>query len=247
MYFTQNLSSGYLIPLFFILTAGIFIILYIMRIIIPMIFPWKINTDSFRKYFAALEGIVWGVFLISSALFFIKHNFIFSLFLFLIILILCYWYFRFALRDYIAGLIFKFENRFSLNEVIEVAEMKGEIKNFYNRSIEIETESGNRIYLPYSMLLDVISSPQKVSETVLNFSFEISIPTAHQYEKVVDQLKKYIYSLPWSVLKNEPKINLIDETEDRYILRITLFSFDESYFQSMRKQIELFVSQNFKG
>jgi hypothetical protein len=148
-------------------------------------------------------------------------------------------------KNAIAGLIFKYENRISLNEIIEVAEIKGEIKNFHNRSIEIETENGNRIFLPYSMLLNVISSPQKVSETVLNFSFEIRIPTVHHWDKVVDQLRKYIYSLPWSVLKNEPKIHLIEETENKYIIRITLFSFDESYFQLMRKQVELYVSQNF--
>ena len=78
------------------------------------------------------------------------------------------------------------------------------------------------MYLPYSMLLGIVSSPRKVSETVLNFSFEISIPTVQTYDKVVDQLKKYIYSLPWTVLKNEP------------------------YFQLMRKRVEIFISQNLK-
>jgi len=211
-----------------------------------MIFPEKISAEQFRKYFAAFEEISWGLFLLTAALFFLKYNIIFSALLFLIILLLFYWYSRFALRDFIAGLVFKSENRFSVNEIIEVSEQKGEIKKFHNRNIEIETENGERVFLPYSMLLGVISSPQKVSETVLNFSFEISISTVQPYEKIVDQLKRYIYSLPWTVLKNEPKIQLIDETDNCYIMKITLFSFDESYFQSMRKQVELFVAQNFK-
>lgn len=142
--------------------------------------------------------------------------------------------------------MFKSENRFSVNEIIEVSEQKGEIKKFHNRNIEIETETGKRIYLPYSMLLGIVSSPRKVSETVLNFSFEISIPTVQTYDKVVDQLKKYIYSLPWTVIKNEPEILLIEEKDNCFIVRITLFSFDESYFQLMRKRVEIFVSQNFK-
>lgn len=244
MEITKNLSSGYIILLFFLSTAGIFIIFYLLRISIPMIYPGKINVRRYRKYFTIIEGLSWGLFLLSSALFFLKNNIIFSALLFLFILLMFYWYTRFALRDCVAGIIFKSDNRFSVGDNIEVDELKGEIMRFNYRNIDIENESGRRILIPYSMLLGIVSSPQKISETVLSFSFEISIPAELPFDKVVELLKKYIYSLPWTVLKNEPKIQLIKAIDKQFIVKITLFSFDEVYFQSMRQRIESFVLHN---
>ncbi len=238
-------SSPFII-LFLISLAGIFLVLYLMRIYIPLIFSGKINTNRFRKYFAIFQGVVWSLFLLTTALFFLKHNIIFAALLFLVLLLFIYWYSRYSLRDYIAGLVFKSENRFSLNEIVEVEGQKGEIKKFHYRNIEIENESGKRILIPYSMLLGLISSPQKISETVLHSSFETEIPSIQPFVKVVEQLKIFIYSLPWTALKNEPKIQLINEIENKYLVRITLFSFDDTYFPSMHKRVEEFIKHNFQ-
>ena len=242
---TKYFSSGYFILLFILSTAGIYIVLSLLKSYIPLILSGKINSDRFRKYFALFQGLTWSLFILTSAFFSLKHNIIFSIFLFLVLLLILYWYSRYALRDYIAGLVFKSENRFSLNEIIEVEGQKGEIKKFYYRNIEIENENGKRILLPYSMLLGVISSPQKIRETVLNFSFEINIPAKQPFEKVADLLKIYIFSLPWAVLKNEPKIQLLNEIDNYFVVKITIFSFDETYFQPMLKRVEDYVKQNF--
>jgi hypothetical protein len=50
--------------------------------------------------------------------------------------------------------------------------------------------------------------------------------------------------MPWSVLKNEPKIQLIEHDDKFFKLKITLYSFDETYFQPMVKRVELFAEQN---
>ncbi|MCJ7714346.1 mechanosensitive ion channel family protein [Candidatus Bathyarchaeota archaeon] len=176
-----------------------------------------------------------------------KYNIIFSAVLFLFFLLLLYWYSKFVIRDYIAGLIFKAENRFSLDEIIEVEGQIGRIKKFHYRNIEIENDNGKMILLPNSMLLGMISSPQNISETVLNFSFEINISSEQPFDKLAGQLKGFILLLPWAVLKNEPKIQLIKEIENFYIVKITLFSFDENYFQPMRKRVETFVKENFQS
>jgi len=101
------------------------------------------------------------------------------------------------------------------------------------------------ILLPYTMLLGIISSPKKINESVLNFSFEITISGEHPFDKAADLIKKQILSLPWAVIKNEPKIQLIKEIETGYIVKITIFSFDETYFQPMRKRVEDYIKENF--
>ena len=245
MEFAENTSYGYFIILFFIITTGVFILLYLLRIAVPVIYPGKINSGRFRKYFTIIEALIWFLFLLFSALFFLKYNIVFSAILFLLILLLFYWYSRFALRDYIGGIIFKSENRFSVGDSIVINDISGEIKRFNYRNLEIENENGLRIFIPYTMLLGIVSSPQKISETVLSFSFEINIPSGQPFEKVVELLKKQIFSLPWTVLKNEPKIHLVRENENSMTVKITLFSFDETYFQPMRQRIETFVANNF--
>lgn len=244
MEISNYFSSGYLILLFLLFMAGMFIVIYILRIFIPLVSPGKINANKFRKYFTLAEGIIWGLFLLGSSIFFLENYIIFSAILFLLFILLFYWYSRFALRDYIAGLVFKTESRFAPDDIIEVEGQKGKIIKFHYRNLEIENENGKMILLPYSMLMGVISSPQNISETILNFSFELNIKSDHPYDKIRDMLKKYILSLPWSVLKHEPKIQLLEQNDNIYKVKITLFSFDESYFQSMRKRVEFFVMEN---
>lgn len=246
MELANYISSGYLILLFFLAAAGIYLFLYIIRMYIPVMFSGRIDNKLFRKYFTIAEGLSWSLFLLTSAFFFLKSNIFFSVLLFLSLLILLYWFSQFALRDCIAGLVFKADNRFSVGDILVVGEVKGEIKQFHYRNIEIENENGNLILLPYTMLLGMISSPQKISETVLSYSFEISVTRDYPYNKAADLLKKHILSLPWAIIKNEPKIQLLKESENTLLLKITIFSFDDVYFQPMRKRIEEYISDNLK-
>lgn len=245
MELTKFLSSGYLIFLFLLLSAGVFVVLYLLRFFVPLIFVSRINVDRFRKYFTVIEMAVWVLLLLTAAIFFLKHHIIFAAVLFLFLLLLLYWWSRFALRDYLAGLVFKIENRFSLGEVIEVDGYKGKIIQFYARNLALENENGKMILLPYSTLMGVISSPQNISETILNDSFELTIPTEQSFGKVSELLKVYILSLPWTVVKYEPRIKLLQEIDNHFIVKITLFSFDESYFQVIQKKVKEFVRNDF--
>ncbi len=245
MELTKFFSSGYLIFLFLLLSAGVFVVLYLFRFFIPLIFAGKIHVDRFRKYFTVVEMAVWVLLLLTAAIFFLKHHIIFAAVLFLFLLLLLYWWARFALRDYLAGLVFKIENRFTLGEVIEVDGYKGKIKQFYARNLTLENENGKMILLPYSTLMGIVSSPQNISETVLNDSFELTIPADKQFEEMQDLLKNYILSLPWTVVKYEPRIKLVQEIDNHYVIKITLFSFDESYFQIMRKKVTAFAENDF--
>jgi len=238
-------SSGYLIFLFLLLVAGVFVGLYLVRYFIPLIFADKINKDRFRKYFTIIEMATWLLSLLVGVLFFLKHHIVFAAVLLILLLLLLYWWSRFALRDYLAGMIFKIENRFALNEIIEVDGYKGKIRQFYLRNLALENENGKMILIPYAKLMDVVSSPQNITETVLNDSFEMTIPAERSVDQVQNLLKGYIMSLPWSITKYNPNIKLIDEIDKHYIFKITLFSLDESYFQLMRKKIKTFVDNEF--
>jgi len=242
---SEYISETYTIFLFLLLTAGIFLVIYLFRIIIPLIAHGIFNINRLRKYFTIVEGVIWLVYLLTSAIFFLKHNIVFSVLLFLFLSLLFYWYSRFALRDFIAGLVFKSENQFSISDIIEVGDFTGEIKKFHYRNIEIETEKGKMILIPYSVLLGITGSPRNISDTVLTYSFEITIPAKLPFDKITEQLRKYIYSLPWATLKNESKIQLIEEIDNSYVVKITLFSFEEIYFQHMRKRVENYIQQNF--
>ena len=244
MEISEYLSSGYFIILFFPLTGAVFILLYLIRYFIPIVFPGRVKINIFRKYFTVFEGLTWVFYLLASAVFFLKHNIVFSAVLFILILLLFFWYARFALRDYVAGIVFKSENRFLLHDIIEADGIKGEIRKFHYRNIELETDNGKLVLVPYSLLLGIVGSPQSVGDSVLNYSFEISISGKKSFDIVAENLKKFILTLPWATIKNEPRIQLIIENNDYITLKITLYSFDEKYFQPMRKKIETYLKQN---
>jgi len=242
---TKIFSSEYLIFLFLLFVAVVFVVLYLIRTFIPLLLQGTINPNKYRKYFTIIELTVWSILLLSGIIFFLKRHLVFAIILIFFLFLLIYWWSRFVLRDYLAGLVFKIENRFTIGEIIEVNGFKGKIKHFYERNLILENEDGKKMLLPYSDLMGNIVSPKNVNETVLNNIFKIKIPSNRSFEEIRNLLKEYILLLPWFVIKYYPDIKLIGEIDNYFVVEITLYSFDESYFQIMQNKITDFVKNNF--
>jgi len=190
------------------------------------------------KYLPVFELFVWLLFSIWAVKFFLQTHYLYSLGLLVIILIIILWISWFALKDIIAGIVFKTSEKFSVNESIKIKNYEGKIAKLKSRSLEIETETGETINIPYSIVISEIITKSNPAETILNYSFSLNISKKLPLYNTIENLKAEVLNLPWSSIKKEPVIKLTGENDSHFFLEITAYSLEKEYFSKIENYLK---------
>ncbi len=216
------------------------IILFVLFTIIRFGFPYlmrnKKKASQLLKYFRLVELFIW-LFFFSWFLFrFAEVKSLFAFVIFGIQLGILYLIFRFWLTDLIAGIIFKNSNQIDVGDSIQYEKHLGKIIKIGGRSIEIENEDGNSVFIPYRKLTSAIFSRTESSEQTSGYSFELETSFEEDIDKTIEQIKSSIIALPWSSIRKSPQISLKGQTDKSLIFNVTIFAIDRSYFGKIENQ-----------
>jgi len=215
----------------FILTGIlIFFIFRFLKFLIPIFFKKKHRRKTVEKFFPIAELTFWLAFFGWAIEYFLAHNQLFALGVFVILIFISFWISMYVLKDIIAGVVFKAGGMFSLHEMVAIGDYKGKICNFGQQSLELETEAGQTIFIPYSVAMKAVKLKVGQSESLAGHSFELKIPKKKELEKLTTDLKTSILNLPWSSLNKMPVIKLSDNSAQQYTLKLTVYALDEKYF-----------------
>lgn len=144
----------------------------------------------------------------------------------------------FVVRDIAAGIILNSEGFYHPNDIIKFKDTQGRIKHLGYRSLEIETEGGERIKYPYSLVLKEAITKPNPTKTQKTHTFQLNIPKKYNLVDTIQKLRTIILNLPWSSLKRDPRIKSIGENEDHYQFEITVYTFSSHYFQQIEQSIK---------
>jgi small-conductance mechanosensitive channel len=147
------------------------------------------------------------------------------------------------IRDFIYGVIIKLENAYPLNGNIKLESIEGKVKKLGARSIEIETEKGESISIPYGLMNQKISVQSNVSDSTKSSSFVITLPKTKTYKTYENQIITELINNHWSSLKKEPKVKLLKETDASYELQVTAYAMTEYYHSSIENHIKTILSE----
>ena len=142
------------------------------------------------------------------------------------------------LRDLVAGVIFKLSDHFSINDTLKVKKYSGKIVSFGRSSLELETENGKSIYIPYSKVLNAVNIKTDPAEKISRYNFKLETIKDCALKEKTEQIKQAIMVLPWSSIKKSPLIKPIDETENSFLFEITIFSLEKEYFHKIENNIK---------
>ena len=203
------------------------------------------KVEFLNKYLPVAELITWIIFLLWSIQYLSSRGQLISLLpllVFIIIILYLAWY---TLKDITAGVIFKTGKTHHVDDHISVAGITGKITAMGMRNLQIEDYSGQIVTIPYSKIVGNIMLKSYPSQSLLshNFRMKIAVDEENDIFKTIENMRTSILTLPWSSQKKEPKIIIETESEDFFMLSITIFSLDESYF----KKTEKFLKQQFNG
>ena len=203
------------------------------------------QAEFFNKYLPVAELSVWIIFLLWSIQYLGSRGQLITLVPFLVFIILILYLAWYSLKDITTGVIFKTGKTHHINDHISVAGITGKITAMGMRNIEIEDYSGQIVTIPYSKIVGNIMLKSYPSQSLLSHNFRMKIAANENKDifRTIENMHISILTLPWSSQKKEPKISIEMETDQYYILSITIFSLDESYF----KKTEKYLQQQYKG
>jgi len=226
--------------LFIFLATIIFGFFRLMKRIIPVI-PVKL---SYRKLMIRLMPLVeiffWLIFFIWSIQFFWNNNQLYAIELSIILSVFIVWISWFALRDFIAGAMFKANREFSENEHIVIDDNEGKIIEMKSRYLILETEEGENIYIPYSKIIGKKIVKSYPAESLMGHSFtiEIKMKGYTDEQEFKSSVKSFILSLPWASLTKDPQVSPSGNTDpENPVYHITVYTPVKEYFSKIENEV----------
>lgn len=215
-----------------ILGVVLFSIFFLLRkMVIPLIKRRSIK-DVFGQVLPVVEAVTAIIFSIVSIFYLVIPYPLLGL-IFLAIIIGGTWGF---LKDYFAGLLFRFANNFRPGHRIKIENQSGMIKKLGRLAIEIEVENGEVLIMPYSQMANASLIRESQSENIYSYAFELEVPKKLMHPEIKHHLRSKILSLPWSVGARDPFLEKIDSgTPGTY--RVVLYALSDKYFPLMEEKL----------
>lgn len=113
-----------------------------------------------------------------------------------------------AIKDVIAGLMISAERPFGVGDYVRVEDAAGQVKSFRTRVLELETDDGHVIRVPYRDVggaTDVRSGGRRTAHAV---SVRLELWDSLDANEALEIARELAASSPWSVLGATPKLRV---------------------------------------
>ncbi|MDA3844486.1 MAG: mechanosensitive ion channel [Candidatus Kapabacteria bacterium] len=192
-----------------------------------------------KRLVPIIEIVVWAVFFIwaSNALF--SANMVYTGLLLLVIVVFVLIFARVLATDLIAGIILKTEDSFKLGDLMQFGENKGKITRADYRFLEIETDTGAVVRIPYSKIADSsIVQLNSVEITKISHTMKVSTGKKHSLSVTANLLKTISLNSPYVSVTKKPNIQLVSETDNSFMFDISISTLDIKYIPIIQNYIE---------
>ena len=223
--------------------AAIFLLLRLLRFLLPLLLSRKKSGKILFRMFPVAELAVWLIFLSWFIFLFSEADEIYVYIVLAILLMMLFWISRYWVKDLIAGVIFRSSARLKPGDILHFEDLKGTIRKFGNYSVELETQDNQVIFIPYSKLIDAVNVKSEPTGQSQGYTFTLVCDHIEDQSELMQQIKAIILTSPWVSVNRMPVINLESQADDTYHFEITVFPIDKSF----AGKIEKLVKEKFAG
>ena len=224
---------------FVFLSIVLFLIILIFRYFLQILPIRRKIKVILKRFLPATEFVIWAIFFVWTASSLFKDNLIYSAILLLLIILSMIVISRTIAKDVIAGIVLKTENSFSIGDILQHQEFIGKITKSGYRYIEIETDKGVLIRIPFSTVSEnpiVKINPSEIIKK--NQTIKVTIPKYDSVSVVSDELKTLIMNYPLVSVTKVPTITVKSETENEFLFDITISTLDSKYLPVIKNYIK---------
>ena len=223
---------------FILLGVLLFAIFRALHYAIRHILSKNRHISTLKRVLPLSEGIIWFVFWTWALRSIFEEQLIYSLGVLVIVLVVLVWVSWFAIKDFIAGVILKFEAAFQEGEQIHIEDVEGIVKYLGYFSLEVQTEQGEKINIPYSTISGQIRRKVEDTELFKSYSFELDVAKNKSIPDVFEKLHLVSINAPWTSINKLSQFRLLKENDNFYSFKIVIYSLDSKYFQAIKNYIQ---------
>jgi small-conductance mechanosensitive channel len=220
-------NAGVNVIVLLILAALLFLLLRLIRRYLPILPKKEKNRALLRKQTQIIEIAVWVLFICFVIPELTQRNVVFLLLVIFLLIGFIVFYHAYYVKDYVAGVVFRMGHHIDIDDVVTFAGIIGRVKKFNNQNIEIETNSGEIYYIPYSQIKKGIISKLSNTEQSYMFTFTLRMNVADCDVNKVAEIKQYLLTFP-SVSTAKPPIVKYAKLEKGVVsLEVSFISLDD--------------------
>jgi small-conductance mechanosensitive channel len=130
-----------------------------------------------------------------------------------------------AIKDVIAGLMISAERPFTVGDHVSVGDAAGQVRNFRTRVLELETDDGHVVRVPYRHVSGATDVRRGGRRTAHAVALTLELPETLDAVEALDLARELASSSPWSVLGVAPKLRL-DEGHTTPKIVMEAYAFD---------------------
>ena len=134
-----------------------------------------------------------------------------------------------TIREFILGILIKLEGAYPVGRRVRIKKMEGKIKVLKGRYMVIETEKGESLHVPYSLIQKNLQFRSQLDSMFKSHTFELELPKSHSFEEYHKIISRELYNCHWVSLTKDPLINLTGEEEGKFKVQVTTYPVDEKH------------------
>lgn len=195
-------------------------------------------SSKYQQYYYLLEIIVWIMFIIWSLKTILEDSIYYTIIVVTIFLSIAVWVTWFIVRDFVAGLVFKFNDDYKKGQLLEVNNVKGFIGKINYLNIDLISNEGEVIKIPYSKIQANIHKKSVLDKNIIRHNFQFQFPLTVSFDKIKDEIIYEILLTPGIDLNKDPIIKLDGRKENYQIIGVTIFLLSESVIDLISQKIK---------
>ncbi|RLD61616.1 MAG: hypothetical protein DRJ05_02210 [Bacteroidetes bacterium] len=195
------------------------------------------RVKSFSHFLPIVEMFAWILFLIWAANFFIEENRILAIGVLTILVFVLFWISRYAIKNIIAGVLFRFQGNYSVGDFLRTKDYSGKIQQFTFFSLQITTKDGHSVFIPFSKLMDEVNVRYDMEVLKAGYNFKIMTPKDVGPDEMAEKIKLALLSMSWISVKQMPQIKQVYSDGPSYSFEIILFAVNNKYALKTENEI----------
>ncbi len=207
-----------------LLGVSLFIGFYILdELVIKLIRNRRIRATA-KRVFPIATSIIWACYALYIIFLIVVPYPIFGVSM-VVLLLLAFWWF---IKDFVGGLIIRIQNDYKAGQKISLDRVTGVITQLGTTKIEVESEDGESLLIPYSDFTNQLVTKPSVQEQLKQFTLKLPKDVAKSREELVQK----VWSCPWIVSDKDPRVQFLAEEEG---YRVTGYTLDLKYVDRIRR------------
>lgn len=144
----------------------------------------------------------------------------------------------FVFRDIVAGAIFRVQNDLNKGDYIKVGELSGQIKSISLTHLEMVSDKGQTVKIPFSRLNKELISGMTTPEGIEEYTIHLAVNKGMGKAEIEDLIKREIANSPWCNYKNPPVIKLRDEVSGMYHYDVMVYALNHQHLRKVEGMLQ---------